>query len=81
MFLLEKYRKESMTLTLLFSMSRDSSCKVRTNEDKGMWRAREDQFSVPSAGLAGVFQPESEHKSGLKIQERTQGFGPNSKAS
>ena len=30
MFLLEKYWKESMTLTRLFSTSRDSSCKVRT---------------------------------------------------
>lgn len=54
--------------------------KGAQREDKGMWRAEEeDPLSVPSAELTGVFQPKSEHKSGLKIQKRTQGFGPKSK--
>lgn len=44
-----------------------------------MWRAGQGRLSVPSAGLAGVFQLKSENKSGLKTQKRTQGFGPKSK--
>lgn len=44
-----------------------------------MWRAGEGRLSVPSAGQAGVFQAQLEYRSGLKIQKRTQGFGPKSK--
>lgn len=35
-----------------------------------MWRAEEDKFSVPYAGLAGAFQPKLGHQSGLKMQKK-----------
>lgn len=46
---------------------------------KGMWRAEEGPLGVPCAGVAGVFQPKSEHNSSPKIQKRTQDFGSKSK--
>lgn len=35
-----------------------------------MWRAEEDKFSVPYAGLAGAFQPKLGHQSGLKMHKK-----------